>query len=173
MQKIFTDLVQYYGMLPDKTSKTRTVPNVVGLTGKEAVYQLTQAGLPAYVVPSEEAALVISQFPAAETIVPSGMIIQLYTSMTTFNDDGVYTPKVVVPKLIGKRRQDAFDTLAKLGLLLSFDKAQCTGQIDTQSEAEGTSVDPGTTIYVTFPTPEPTDTPEPSGNPEVTPVPEG
>lgn len=165
VQKIFTDLVQYYGILPDTTSKTRTVPNVVGMTGKDAVYELTQTGLPAYVVPGEEEALVLTQFPAADTIVPSGTSVILYTSMTTYNDEGVYKAQAVVPNLIGKRRQDAFDTLAKLGLLLSFDKTQCTGQIDTQSEPEGTLVDPGTTIYVTFPTPEPTEeaeaTPEP------------
>jgi len=164
-QKIFSDLVQYYGILPDTTSKTRTVPNVVGMTGKDAVYELTKAGLPAYIVPGEETALVLSQFPAAEAVVASGTSVILYTSMTTFNDEGEYKAQATVPKLIGKRRQDAFVTLTKLGLYLSFDKAQCTGQIDTQSEPEGALVDPGTTIYVTFPTPEPTEeaeaTPEP------------
>ncbi len=171
--KIFSDLVQYYGILPDTTSKTRTVPNVVGMTGKDAVYELTQAGLPAYVVPGEEEALVVSQFPAAETIVPSGTSVVLYTSMTTFNDEGLYSNQVDVPKLIGKRRQDAFDTLAKLGLLLSYDKTLCTGQIDTQSELEGAKVNPGTTIYVTFQTPVPTESPTPSGGtPAATPVPE-
>ncbi len=163
--KLFTDLVQYYGILPDTTSKTRTVPNVVGMTGKDAVYELTKAGLPSYVVPGEEEALVISQFPVADTVVPSGTSVILYTSMTTFNDEGLYKDQVVVPKLIGKRRQDAFDTLAKLGLLLSFDKNQCTGQIDTQSEPEGALVDPGTAIYVTFPTPAPTEGPTTSGAP--------
>lgn len=157
VQKIFTDLVQYYGILPDTTSKTRTVPNVVGLTGKEAVYEMTKAGLPAFVIKGEEEAIVISQFPAAETIVPSGTGVILYTSMSTFSDDGLYKNQVEVPKLIGKRRQDAFDTLAKVGLILSFDKMQCTGQIDTQSEPEGALVDPGTTIYVTFPTPVPSE----------------
>lgn len=157
VQKIFTDLVQYYGILPDTTSKTRTVPNVVGMTGKDAVYELTKAGLPSFVVKGEEEALVLSQFPAADSIVASGTSVILYTSMTTFNDDGLYKDQVVVPSLINRRRQDAFDTLAKLGLLLSFDKMQCTGQIDTQSVPEGTLVDPGTTIYVTFPTPAPSE----------------
>lgn len=171
--KIFSDLVQYYGILPDTTSKTRTVPNVVGMTGKDAVYELTQAGLPAYVVPGEEEALVVSQFPAAETIVPSGTSVVLYTSMTTFNDEGLYSNQVEVPRLINKRRQDAFDALAKLGLLLSYDKTLCTGQIDSQSEPEGTKVNPGTTIYVTFQTPVPTGSPTPSGGtPATTPEPQ-
>lgn len=166
VQEIFTDLVQYYGILPDTTSETRTVPNVVGLTGREAVYELTKEGFPAYVVPGEEEALVLSQFPIAETIVPSGTSVILYTTMTTFNDEKVYQPKVVVPDLLGRRRQDAFDKLAALGLHLGFDKTQCTGQIDTQSEPEGTLVDPGTTIYVTFPTPVPSEEAEPTPPPE-------
>ncbi len=171
--RIFSDLVQYYGILPDTTSKTRTVPNVVGMTGKDAVYELTKAGLPAYIVPGEEEALVLSQYPAAETIVPSGASVVLYTSMTTFNDEGLYSNQVEVPRLINKRRQDAFDTLAKLGLLLSYDKTLCTGQIDSQSEPEGAKVNPGTTIYVTFQTPVPTGSPSPSGGtPATTPVPE-
>ena len=99
------------------------------------------------------------------------MSVMLYTSMTTFNDEGLYSNQVDVPKLVGKRRQDAFDTLAKIGLLLSYDKTLCTGQIDTQSEPEGTKVDPGTTIYVTFQTPVPTEAPTTSGAPAATPIP--
>ena len=174
VSKIFSDLVQYYGILPDVSTKTGTVPNIVGMTAKDAVYTLGQEGFKAFAVPSEDTALVVSQYPAAKEIAPSGSIVILYTSMTTFNDDKLYKPQVVVPNLINKRRQDAFDKLAELGLLLSFDKTQCTGQIDTQSVAEGTLVDPGTTIYVTFPTPEPTDTPEPGATPKpvVTPEPD-
>ncbi|MPN28957.1 hypothetical protein SDC9_176403 [bioreactor metagenome] len=93
--------------------------------------------------------------------------------MTTFNDEGLYSNQVEVPRLINKRRQDAFDALAKLGLLLSYDTTLCTGQIDSQSEPEGTKVNPGTTIYVTFQTPVPTGSPSPSGGtPATTPVPE-
>ena len=56
-----------------------------------------------------------------------GSIVILYTTMTTFNDDGLYKEQVVVPNLLNRRRQDAFDKLAEIGLLLSFDKTQCTG----------------------------------------------
>ena len=174
VSKIFSDLVQYYGILPDVSTKTSTVPNIVGMTAKDAVYTLEQEGFKAYAVPSEDTALLVSQYPAAKEVAPSGSIVILYTSMTTFNDDKLYKAQVAVPNLIGRRRQDAFDKLAELGLLLSFDKTQCTGMIDTQSVAEGTLVDPGTTIYVTFPTPVPTDTPEPGTTPapEVTPEPD-
>ena len=174
VSKIFSDLVRYYGILPDVTTKTDTVPDVVGMTAKDATYTLEQAGFKAYAVPSEDAALIVSQFPAGKEAAPAGSIVILYTSMTTFNDDKLYKPQIAVPNLIGKRRQDAFDKLAELGLLLSFDKAQCTGQIDTQSVPEGTLVDPGTTVYVTFPTPSPSPTPEPgtTPKPDVTPEPD-
>ena len=172
--KIFTDLVQYYGILPDTTTKTDTVPDITGMTARDAVYTLGQAGFKSFAVPSEDAAVVVSQFPAGDTVVPSGSIVILYTTMTTFNDDQLYKQQVTVPKLIGKRRQDAFDTLAKLGLILSFDKTQCTGQIDTQSIPEGTKVDPGTVIYVTFPKPSPSPSEDVSATPAApTPLPEG
>jgi stage V sporulation protein D (sporulation-specific penicillin-binding protein) len=167
--KVFDDLVQYYGILPDTATRTSTVPNIVGMTARDAVYQLNQAGFKAYAVPSEDTAVVVSQFPAGDETVASGSAVILYTTMTTFNDDDLYKEKVVVPNLIGRRRQDAFDKLAQLGLYLSFDKTQCTGQIDSQSIEEGTLVDPGTTIYVTFPAPTPS--PEPDSTP--TPRPEG
>jgi stage V sporulation protein D (sporulation-specific penicillin-binding protein) len=168
VSEILTDLVQYYGILPDTTTKTSTVPNIVGMTAKDAVYTLTQAGFKAYTVPSEDAALVVSQYPAADSVSPSGSIVILYTTMTTFNDDQLYKEQVLVPNLIGRRRQDAFDGLAHLGLILGFDKTQCTGRIDTQSVPEGTLVDPGTVIYVTFPKPVPTEDPDA----ETTPTPE-
>jgi beta-lactam-binding protein with PASTA domain len=166
VSKIFSDLVQYYGILPDTTTDLSTVPSVVGMTAADAVYELTQSGFTAYAVPSEDTAVIVSQYPAGDTAAPSGSIVVLYTTMTTFNDDGLFKEQIVVPNLVGRRRQDAFDRLAELGLYLSFDKTQCTGQIDTQSVEEGTLVDPGTTIYVTFPTPVPSESPEMSPTPD-------
>ena len=77
---------------------------------------------------SEKTAVVVSQYPAAGTQAASGSLVLIFTSMTTFNDEGVYKELVAVPSLIERRRQDAFDKLAALGLVLSFDKTQCTGQ---------------------------------------------
>ncbi len=172
--KILTDLVQYYGILPNPTkTNTTTVPDVTNMTAKDAVYTLEQEGFKAYAVPSEDTAVVVSQYPAGKSDAPAGSIIILYTTMTTYNDDQLYKEQVVVPNLVGRRRQDAFDKLAALGLVLAFDKTQCTGVIDTQSVAENTLVDPGTVIYVTFPKPIPSESPEASTTPTTpTPVPE-
>lgn len=166
--QILTDLVQYYGYLPNaQNTRTDTVPDVTNMTARDAVYTLEQAGFKAYTVKSEDAATVVTQFPAGNTKAPSGSVVILYTTLTTFTDDELYKAQVLVPNLIGKRRQDASDKLAALGLVLAFDKTQCTGQIDTQSIAEGTPVDPGTVIYVTFPKPlpSPTITPDPNATP--------
>jgi len=174
--KILTDLVQYYSILPDADTDTSNVPDVTGMTSRDAVYTLKQAGFQAYAVPSEDAAAIVSQYPAGNTDAASGSVVILYSTMTTFNEDQLYKAQATVPNLIGRRRQDAFDQLAKLGLLLSFDKTQCTGIIDTQSVPEGTKVDPGTTIYVTFPKPSPSPSvsPDASTTPAApTPLPEG
>lgn len=165
VSKVFSDLVQYYGILPDTTTDMSNVPNVTGMTARDAVYQLTQSGFSAYAVPSEDTAVVVSQYPAGDTSAPSGSIVILYTTMTTFSDDDLYKEQVVVPNLINRRRQDAFDRLAEIGLYLGFDKTLCTGQIDSQSIEENTLVDPGTTVYVTF------KTPIPSGGAEGSPTP--
>jgi len=175
--KIFSDLVQYYGILPNaQETKMATVPDITNMTARDAVYTLQQSGFMAYTVKSEDAAVVSYQFPAGNTKAPAGSTVILYTGVTTYNDDELYKGQVQVPRLIGKRRQDAFDKLAALGLVLSFDKTQCTGQIDTQSIEEGTFVDPGTVVYVTFPkpSPSPTVTPDPNATPAPpTPLPEG
>jgi stage V sporulation protein D (sporulation-specific penicillin-binding protein) len=169
--KILNDLVQYYGILPDgPATKTDTVPDVTGMTARDAVYTLNQAGFKAYAVPSEDAANVVAQYPAGKTEAPSGSIVILYTTMTTFNDDQLYKPQVVVPSLLQRRRQDAFDALARLGLVLSFDKTACTGQIDSQSVPAGDKVDPGSVIYVTFQTPAPSITPSPVPGASTTPT---
>lgn len=157
VKAILSDLVQYYGILPDATTETATVPDVTGETGTDAAYHLEVAGFTTNLIDDEQTASVISQYPAAGETVAKGSLVMLYTTMTTFNDQGLYKEQVEVPNLLEKRRQDAFDRLAELGLVLSFDKTQCTGQIISQSIDAGTLVDPGTTVYVEFPTPEPTD----------------
>ncbi|HRX58637.1 MAG TPA: penicillin-binding transpeptidase domain-containing protein [Eubacteriales bacterium] len=171
VRAIMTDLVQYYGILPDADTSTAEVPDVTGETGADAVYHLEQAGFATDLIDDEETAVVISQYPAAGDTAAKGSVVMLYTTMTTFNDSGLYKEQVEVPSLLEKRRQDAFDRLAALGLVLSFDKTQCTGQIISQSIDAGTMVDPGTTIYVEFPTPTPSPTPDPADS-TPTPAPE-
>ncbi len=150
VKKVFTDLVQYYELLPDAQNDTKEMPNVVGMTGKEAQEALQGEGFVVTMTKSEEDAQVTTQIPAAGEMVPKNTIVVLFTTMTTFNDEGVFKEMVKVPDLIDKRRQDAYDVLAKLGLKLNFDRTACVGQIDSQSIEAGTEVEPGTEVFVTF-----------------------
>lgn len=150
VKKVFTDLVQYYELLPDAQNDTKKMPNVVGMTGKEAQEALQGEGFTVTMTKSEEDAQVTTQIPAADEMVPKNTIVVLFTTMTTFNDEGVFKEMVKVPDLTDKRRQDAYDALARLGLKLNFDRTACVGQIDSQSIAADTEVEPGTEVFVTF-----------------------
>ena len=174
VKKVFTDLVQYYELLPDAQNDTKKMPNVVGMTGKEAQEALQGEGFTVTMTKSEEDAQVTTQIPAADEMVPKNTIVVLFTTMTTFNDEGVFKEMVKVPDLLGKRRQDAYDALAKLGLRINFDRTACVGQIDSQSIEADTEVEPGTEVFVTFfrkPTEDdvPPESTTPGGNEPATP----
>lgn len=171
VQRTFEELVQYYGLQPDKTTETWEVPNVVGMTGEEAERRISY-NFTTNMTEAEKTGIVTMQIPAAGTQAPKGSIVVLYTTMTTFNDEGVASEQVSVPNMIGLRRLNAYDMLTKAGLKLSLDLNNCTGLIDSQSIPPETLVDPGTEVYVTFfdetrTTPEPTgdaDTPAATGD---------
>jgi stage V sporulation protein D (sporulation-specific penicillin-binding protein) len=175
VQRALSNLVQYYSIRPNTEENTELVevPNVVGETAKQAAYILTRRGFPETIyVPSEEQATVIAQVPEAGTEVPEGTRVVIYTTMTTYSDEGTVKDLVKVPNLINDRRQDAFDKLDKLGLVLVYDKTACLGKIMTQSIPEGTEVAPGTEIYVEFDsTPSGTITPALNTTPTTTPSP--
>ncbi len=159
VQDVFTDLVQYYGYLPDRTEpiEMQVIPEVVGQSGEEADYAIRRDGFNTdlEILEDEKTATCTMTIPPAGTEAPAGSYVQIYTTMTNFNDATVSKGLVKVPKLIERRRQDAYDLLTKLGLKLSYDKTNCTGQIETQSIAEGEEVPTGTEVYVTFPVPTP------------------
>lgn len=161
VQKTLADLVQYYGLQPDKTTETMEVPNVVGMSGEDAARRVGY-NFTTNMTEAEMTGVVTRQIPAAGTQAPKGSLVVLYTTMTTFNDEGVASDQVKVPNLIGLRRLNAYDLLAKAGLKLSMDLNYCTGLIDSQSIPADTLVDPGTEVFVTFydetrKTPEPTE----------------
>ena len=150
VKKTFTDLVQYYGILPNTQNTTKEVPNMIGRTGAMAQDILESEGFEALMAESEEEATVVTQIPAPGEMVPRGTIVVLYTTMTTFNDEGVYKEMSTVPDLIGERRQNAFDKATDAGLTINYDRSACWGIVETQSIPEGTRVEPGTEIFLTF-----------------------
>jgi stage V sporulation protein D (sporulation-specific penicillin-binding protein) len=155
--KIFSELVQYEGIQPEKDPATGTdvavsyavVPDYTNQTASDAEYKIGHQ-FDVYVTDSEKAGIVTAQVPAGGEVAPANSKVVIYTNLTNYNDEGVAVDKVKVPNLLKKRRQEAYDTCAKLGLTISFDLSRCTGLIDTQSIAEGTEVDPGTDVFVTF-----------------------
>ncbi len=152
VKQTFEDLVQYYGILPDTETTMRDLPNVVGMTGEAAVTAIREAGFEVTLTEFEMQATVTLQLPAGGEGVkaPRRSIVVLYTTMTTFSDEGLYKDEAVVPKLVGKRRLDALDACLRAGLTLNYDPTACVGLVDTQSIAEGEKVEPGTEIFVTF-----------------------
>ena len=176
---VLSSMVRYYTLLPDNGQTDRyEVPNVVNMTVSEAITALNDKHLRSVSMESEADAIVFKQLPEAGSNVPRGSRVILYTSMTTFNSEGTVTAVTVkVPNVINMRRSEALDEFEKAGLVMDFDKTNCTGYIVEQSIAADTEVAPGTSVTVTFngyyaaakvSTPTPMPTPEPTPTPEWT-----
>lgn len=100
----------------------------MGETAERASYLLERAGFPeAIYTESEEQALVTAQVPEAGTEVVEGTRVVIYTTMTTYSDEDTPQDLVEVPNLINDRRQDAFDKLDRLGLVLVYDQERLPG----------------------------------------------
>ncbi len=149
---VFKDLVQYYGILPDRANEQESaeVPNLLGLSGQDAAVELERKGFVYTMTDTDKTGVVTAQIPAAGTKAPSGSIVLVYTNLTTFSDEGLYKEMVEMPDLLGLRRQEAYDACIRRGLICSFDVLACVGRVDTQSVAAGTMVEPGTNVYLTF-----------------------
>ncbi len=147
---IFTDLVQYYGILPNTENSTRVMPDVIGLSAAAAKETLEGQGFQVTLSSSEESASVVATIPAPGETVPRYTRALLYTTLTTFNSDGFFRETVTVPNFIGQRRMAAYDTATTAGLRINFDRSACYGIVESQSIAEGEVVFPGTEVYLTF-----------------------
>ncbi|MBQ3662517.1 MAG: PASTA domain-containing protein [Clostridia bacterium] len=182
---VFRNLLRYYTILPDNgNTDIREVPNVVGSSVTDAIAALNKEHIRSVSIQAEADAIVIRQIPAPGTPVARGSRVILYTSMTTFNSEGIFVEEVEVPNLANLRRPEALDRLMEAGLILDYDETNCTGLIIGQSIEPGTKVPVGTTITVTFngyyaaakvaspvpasPTPVPEETPEPDDETGVT-----
>ncbi len=156
-----------------------TTPNVIGMSEASARAALDQAGLPASVEwidgPNEQAFLVQTQDPAAETQVPEGSEVHL--RIVRFSSGGLPpppidpgqppSPQVTVPDLIGRSQTQAEEILSSLGLLsapiLETNSASLPLRVFAQKEVPGTVVLLGTTITyrVAKPLPPPQPVPVP------------
>ena len=151
VRQVLENIMQYESNLPDITRETKQMPDVTGQTVKQAAYILERNGFPSPVyLDSEKDATVTAQTPAAGEEVPLTTRAILYTTLTTYNADSMPSTLVKVPKLIGKRRMEAYDAAEKVNLTIAYDKTACLGKVIAQSIDPGTWVEPGTEIYLTF-----------------------
>ena len=151
VQQVLAASLSYAGVAPDIESRIAVVPNVRGLTVKDANKALSDAGLTGIYLEAEEQSTVTNQSPAANTQVVRGSTVMLYSSgYSFFAEVEEETETVKVPKLIGKDRIDALDALKKVGLILDYDRTNCAGEVFEQDIPDGTEVPIGTVVHVQF-----------------------
>ena len=151
VQQVLAASLSYAGIAPDIESRIAVVPNVRGLTVKDANKALSDAGLTGIYLEAEEQSTVTNQSPAANTQVVRGSTVMLYSSgYSFFAEVEEETETVKVPKLIGKDRIDALDALKKVGLILDYDRTNCAGEVFEQDIPDGTEVPIGTVVHVQF-----------------------
>jgi stage V sporulation protein D (sporulation-specific penicillin-binding protein) len=153
VQQVLAASLSYAGVAPDIESRIASVPDVRGLTVKDAKSVLENAGLSVIYLDAEldNGSTVTNQSPAANTQVVRGSTVMLYSSgYAFFTDLEEETPTTKVPKVIGKDRIDALDAMKRAGLILDYDRTNCAGEVYEQDIEEGTEVPVGTVVHVQF-----------------------
>ena len=145
---VLSDILPYLGVQPNyDPQETRPVmmPDLVGLTTKEASTALKNLGLTAVQRGTEDT--VTAQIPAAGQTVPYGSQVLLYFGETAEEE------LVSVPDFSGMNRQQASDAAGKLGLyILVAGNPSISPQVVVAQQAipPGTQVAVGTTITLRF-----------------------
>ncbi len=151
VQQVLAAALSYAGIAPDIESRIATVPNVRGLTVKQAVEVLKDAGLEAIYLETELESTVSNQSPAANTLVVRGSTVMLYsTGYSFFSQVDEEVEMVEVPNVIGLDRIDALDKLKAKGLVMDYDRLNCVGTVTSQDIEEGFRVPVGTVVHVLF-----------------------
>ena len=144
---IISEIAPYLGIATDGIDRSQTtvkVPNLVSKEWSNAQVALNNKGLKHQLVESESsqtAAVVTYQYPHAGAEVASGTTIYLYTD--TYS--GSHTE---VPDVSGKSADFARQMLTAAGLNCQV-AGECTGTVQSQSEAAGASVQKGTVVTIT------------------------
>ena len=147
---VMADILPYLGVEKhytdeDPESRVVTVPDLTGLTVKEAQTMLKEYGITLKTVGGGET--VIGQLPSPTRIVPGGSEILVYTENTPQPE------MVTVPDFAGMTRQQASDAAGLLGIyiLVSGNPAVDPNVVVTgQSIPPQTEVAVGTTIKLEF-----------------------
>lgn len=151
VKNVLGETLRYYGYLESGHDELVTVPNLTGLTTKQAAEALQELGIEAVYQENDE---VTAQVPSAGTKVLKGTSVLLYTANTDIvpEDDDTDTEKVKVPALSGMTRLEAYDALKAVGLIMEIEGTYSGGYVRVQSIEKGTMVRVGTVIKVVFST---------------------
>jgi len=144
---------------------TTSVPNVVGMSEKDAEAALEDAGFTALATKvttnDTPAGDVVAQVPAADTELTNGSQVAIQVAQAS---EPKPPTSVKVPNVVGMTQANAQSALVKAGLAPSFvnqANAAPKGQAFDQQPASGESVDPETVVLVAISTGAAPD-PEPS-----------
>jgi beta-lactam-binding protein with PASTA domain len=149
----------------EPVATTTRVPNVVGMTQKDAEAALEDAGFTALATKvttnDTPAGDVVAQVPAADTELTNGSQVAIQVAQAS---EPPKPTTVKVPNVVGMTQADAQNALSKAGLAASFVKqanAAPKGEAYGQQPAAGVSVAPESVILVGIstgpaPVPEPT-----------------
>lgn len=150
VKQVMEETLRYAGYLPEGNDESVTVPDLTGMTIREAKQTLEDLGLEA-TFQSGESETIVAQVPSAGVTVMKGSGVLLYTEvmeLDTETDDGY--SKVQVPDVTGMSRLEAHDALEARGLEILIDPPDQQGEAIRQSPEAGTEVDPGTQVLVEF-----------------------
>ncbi len=147
---VMSDILPYFGVKrsfseDDLAGKEVLVPDLTGLSVKQAQAELKKLGLSVKTVGTEET--ITDQLPAAGQMVPGGSQVLVYLG------ENAAPEKVKVPDFTGMTRQAASDAAGALGLyiLVSGNPEVSVNVVATgQSIPAGTEVETGTTIRLEF-----------------------
>lgn len=145
IEKILTylEVEKRYTDLDSKNMMVKNyVPNVTGLSAKDAIAALKEQGFSYTLVDADENGdlsqiMIAEQIPRYNSYVMSGSKVVLYTNSETVKQT------VTVPNLIGYTLTEAIETLTDLGLNV---QANNIGNVVFQSIQDGTVVNKGSVI---------------------------
>lgn len=151
VKQVMEEVLMYSGYLPESMLESVLVPDVTGMTIKDAEYELGKLGLEAAFQDNEQE-LVNAQVPAAGSTAQRGSGVLLYTVMTSIDEPSTVDEEelVTVPDVLGKTKLEASDTLKAKGLGIKIDPPDQTGKAIRQSPAAGETAPAGTEVLVEF-----------------------
>ena len=142
---VLADILPYLSVKTTQASQMVQMPDLTGMTEKEAKAALKALGLGVDALGNM--GVVTGQIPAAGQAVPAGSQVLLYLGAQPAKE------KIKVPDFSGMTRQQASDAAGKLGLYILVAGNPTTEQkvkAIAQDIAAGTLVEAGTVITVTF-----------------------